>query len=118
MSYRYHWKPSKSAKKEFAEKMSEIDAFCRDHNIDQSSSSDSYYFSIDGHSYRVSNHTIEASNKGAYNDFGEQVRALYHPDGRNENTTYITASKTRIIEIYNDLKAGYQLDKRGYRKLK
>ena len=28
---------------------------------------------------------------------------------------YITASKTRIIEIYNDIVAGYKLNKRGYR---
>lgn len=31
-------------------------------------------------------------------------------------TVYIHAGKTRIIEIYNDLKAGYQLDGRGNRK--
>lgn len=46
---------------------------------------------------------------------GEKKRDLYHPDGREEDTVYITASKTRIIDIYNDLAAGYELDKRGNR---
>lgn len=32
-----------------------------------------------------------------------------------DDTVYITASKTRIIDIYNDLAAGYELDKRGNR---
>lgn len=33
-----------------------------------------------------------------------------------EDTVYIHASKTRIIQIYNDLKDGYELDGRGNRK--
>lgn len=43
-------------------------------------------------------------------------RELYHQDGREDNTVYIHASKTRIIEIYNDIVAGYKLDGRGNRK--
>ena len=95
--------------------MREIDEFCREYGISCSSTKDSYYFSINGQKYRVSNHTVEASNRSAYNWLGEQVRDKYHDDGRDDNTIYITASKTRIIEIYNDLLNGYKLDGRGNR---
>lgn len=108
------WKPSKTAAREFAKQMQEIDDFCAENGISASSSKDSYYFTVGGVHYRVSNHTIEASNRAAYKD-GEQVRALYHEDGREADTVYIHASKTRIIDIYNNLKAGYKLDGRGYR---
>ena len=103
MAYGRRWKPSKTAKREFAQKMDEIDTFCAEHEIDQSRSSDSYYFSINGQEYRVSNHSVEASG----------VR--YHPDGRKNSTVYIHAGKTRIMEIYNDLASGYKLDGRGCR---
>lgn len=111
MSYR--WKPSKTAAREFAEKMREIDAFCLEHGIRQSNSSDSYYFELDGVNYRVSNHTIEASNRGAFLD-GVQIRDLYHPNGE-AGIVCITAGKTRIMDIYNDLAAGFRLDRRGNR---
>ena len=107
------WRPSKSAAREFAKEMAEINEFCAANNIEQSRSGDSYYFSINGKSYRVSNHSVEASNRGAFNEFGEQVRQKYHGDGRDENTIYIHAGKTRIIEIYENLKAGKELDGRG-----
>lgn len=112
MAYR-KWTPSKTAKREFAQKMNEIDDFCREHGIQQSASSDSYYFSINGKSYRVSNHSVEASNARAFTNLGEQIREKYHPDGREEDVIYIHASKTRIKEIYNNLVAGYELDGRG-----
>ena len=113
----YKWKPSKTAKKIFAQKMDEIDAFCVANGIDASASNDSFYFVLNGVNYRVSNHTIEASNKAAYDKItGQQIRALYHGSRRDADTVYIHASKTRIIDIYNDLKAGYVLDGRGYRK--
>ncbi|MCD7723842.1 MAG: hypothetical protein LUH82_07900 [Clostridiales bacterium] len=115
MSY-YKWKPSQKQKKEFAQKMNEIDEFCYKNGISQSASSDSYYFTIDNQKYRVSNHSVEASNAHAYNAItGEQYREAYHPEGREHDTIYIHASKTRIIEIYNDLRNGFQLDGRGYR---
>lgn len=114
MAYRY--KMSRTAKKAYADKMREIDAFCDTHGIDRSKSSDSYYFTLGGRRYRVSNHSVEASNQGAVTFAGEQIREKYHPDGREENVTYIHAGKTRIIDIYNDLVAGYQLDGRGNRK--
>lgn len=114
--YRKTWKPSKAAKKEFAEKMREIEDFCAKNGIHSSLSNDSYYFTVDGISYRVSNHSVEASNAAAYDSLtGEKRRELYHEGGRENNTVYIHASKTRIIEIYNDIVAGYKLDGRGNR---
>ena len=111
----YKWKPSKTAAREFSAKMDEITTFCDDHCIIYSSTKDSYYFELDGIEYRVSNHTVAASNRHAYNDAGIQVRELYHPDGEKPDVVYITAGKTRIIDIYNDLAAGYKLDRRGNR---
>lgn len=116
MAYR-RFKPSKTVAREFAKKMQEISAFCAKHGIQQSLNGDSYYFVINGQNYRVSNHSIEASNAAAYDELtGEQLRELYHEGGREQDTIYIHASKTRIIEIYNDLTAGYELDGRGNRK--
>lgn len=117
MSYRRSWKPSKAAKAAFASQMSEIDEFCAAHGISRSLSSDSYYFTLNGRSYRVSNHSVESSNAAAYDEVtGEQKRDLYHAAGREDDTVYIHAGKTRIIGIYNDLAAGYELDGRGNRK--
>lgn len=110
-----HWKPSKTARREFAQKMQDIDDFCRENNISQSRSSDSYYFTINGQKYRVSNHTVDASNRHAYDWLGNKVRDEYHSKGEEDDTIYITAGKTRLIDIYNDLKAGYKLDRRGNR---
>lgn len=42
-------------------------------------------------------------------------RDLYHETERKDDTVYIHAGKTRIIDIYNDLKAGYKLDGKGYK---
>lgn len=111
----YKWKPSKTAKQEFAQKMSEIDQFCADNGIQPSMTNDSYYFMVNGQEYRVSNHTVAASNRGAYDEFGNQVREKYHPNGEEKDIIYITAGKTRIMEIYNDLVAAYKLDRRGNR---
>ncbi len=111
----YKWKPSKAAAQEFGEKMREIETFCAENGIQRSLRGDSYYFDLNGQSYRVSNHTVEQSNRKAFNENDEQIRALYHPEGRLANVIYITASKARIIDIYSDLKNGFQLDKRGRR---
>ena len=115
--YGKSWKPSKTAQKEFAEKMMEIEAFCAKNGIQSSLSGDSYYFAVNGKNYRVSNHSVEASNQVAFDETtGEQRRELYHQPGREADTVYIHASKKRIIEIYNDIMAGYKLDGRGNRK--
>lgn len=117
MAYGKRWKPSRTQAREFAKTMDEISDFCAENGIIQSNAGDSYYFTINGKDYRVSNHSIEASNRSAYNAFGQQTRDLYHADGRKADVTYIHASKTRIREIYNDLLAGYELDGKGNRKL-
>lgn len=109
---------SKSSKKEFAAKMQEIKEFCDRNEIQYSKDMNSFYFEIDSKQVRVSNHTIKASDKGCfyeniYTGENTKIRDSYH-----ENKKYdiqITASKTRIIEIYNDLKAGIKLNKRGNR---
>lgn len=103
MGYYYKWRPSKADAREFAEKMKEIEKFCAKNNIHQSANGDSYYFMLNGTSYRVSNHSVESS-------------PYYHPLGREKDEVYIHASKTRIIEIFNDLEAGYTLDGNGRRK--
>lgn len=109
----YKWKPSKSAARAFAQEMDTIREFCATHGIDASASCDSYYFTVAGKKYRVSNHTIESSNAGAFDPVtGQQRRELYHA-GRELNTVYIHAGKTRIIEIYTAIQAGKQLDGRG-----
>lgn len=108
-----HFKTSKTQAKQFAKTMDVIRDYCAEHNIKHSISCDSYYFMVNGISYRVSNHTIETSNKHAFNDFGEQIREKYHSDIRDPETVYITASKTRLIEIHTALLQGKKLDKRG-----
>ena len=96
--------------------MNEISDFCSENGIRYSLSMDSYYFAINGQKYRVSNHTVEQSNRSAIDELGRYNHPIYHPNGRESDVVYIFASKTRIIEIYNDLKNGYELDGRGYRK--
>lgn len=115
MPYGRKWKPSKTAAKAFAQKMGEIETFCADNGIRQSRTGDSYYFCVDGVQYRVSNHSIEASNRRAYDALGNQIREKYHAGGRDAETVYIHASKTRIIEIYTDLVNGWKLDGHGNR---
>lgn len=110
MAFKY--RPSKKAASEFKDQMQAIETYCDQNNIKRSMSSDSYYFILNGINYRVSNHSIEASDKKAYDFTGTKVRDLYH-DGRDEKTIYIHASKTRIIEIYNNLVKGVKLDGRG-----
>lgn len=114
MGFGYRYKPSKTKIREYAEKMDRIDDFCSKNNISRSANSDSYYFELNGKKYRVSNHSVESSNRGAYEEgTHEQIRELYHPEGREKDTIYIHAGKTRIMEIYENLKAGKELDGRG-----
>ncbi len=105
MAYGRKWKPSKTQAREFAQKMGEIEQFCSENGISNSYSNDSYYFTLNGTSYRVSNHSVESSYK---NSGGK-----YHQDGRNDETVYIHASKKRIMEIYTNLQNGLQLDNKG-----
>ncbi len=107
------WRPSTEQAREFAETMRSAEAFCASHGIHRSKNGDSYYFELNGRKYRVSNHSVEASNKGAYDRDGHMRRRLYHPDGREDDVIYIHASKTRIEQIYIDLFNGVALDGRG-----
>ena len=115
MAYR-KWRPSRAAVRQYKEQLDTIQEFCDANGIWYSGTMDSYYFTVNGQKYRVSNHSVEKSNAAAKNWMGEQVRQVYHPGGREEDTVYIHAGKTRIVEIYNDLVAGYPLDGRGNRK--
>lgn len=102
---KYRWKPSKTARREFAQKMGAIDKYCQENNISQSATNDSYYFEVNGQRYRVSNHSVETS----YINSGGK----YHTDGREDDVKYIHAGKTRIIEIHKNLLAGKELDGNG-----
>lgn len=111
-----HYKPSRAKRTQFAKEMKEIEEFCNQNGIIVSKNNDSYYFTLNDINYRVSNHTIEASNKAAFDiDTGMYKRDLYHETERKDDTVYIHAGKTRIMDIYNDLKAGYKLNRKGYR---
>ena len=111
--YRYKKTFSKKAKSEFAAKMEEIQNYCIKHGITYSRTMDSYYFSLNGKHFRISNHTIAKSNAGAYNELGEQTRDLYHDAAAAKELICIHASKLRIKEIYEALLAGHHLDGRG-----
>lgn len=113
MAYGRKWIPSKTAARQFAQEMDAIRSFCAENGISMSASGDSYYFTVNGQKYRVSNHSVEASNAHARNDLGEKLREVYHEGGRKDDTIYIHAGKTRIIEIYTALVAGKKLDGRG-----
>lgn len=115
MGFKFKWKPSKTQKREFAKTMNEIDEFCEQNHITASKNNDSYYFTLHGTEYRVSNHSIEKSNSKAFDSEGNQIREKYHPDTRDKKVVYIHAGKTRLIEIYTNLKKGLKLDGRGNR---
>lgn len=109
----YKWKPNKAQAAEFMKQMNELEDFLFTHmDISASASRDSFYFTHNGTKYRVSNHSIEASNAKAYDYLGNQVRDKYHADQREQDTRYIHASKTRLIEIYNRITSGIEVD--GY----
>ena len=74
----YKYKPSRADARDFAQKMKEIEEFCHDHGISHSFSNDSYYFVIGDVRYRVSNHTMQASDKGMYSQTGDKIRDSYH----------------------------------------
>jgi len=98
----------------YDEEMHDIQVFCKKHHIITDKNHNSYYFKLNGQKYRVSNHTIDESNKRAFNRFnGRQFREIYHPEGEDPNVVYIIAGKRKIKRIYNDLRMGRKLDKRG-----
>ena len=110
------WKPSRAKAREYVEKLDEVQAFCDEHAIRYSGTMDSYYFSINGQQYRVSNHTVAASNSKAYRldeMTGEMVKVREKYHNPEDDVICITAGKTRLIEVYNNILTGKKLDKRG-----
>ena len=105
---------SDEEKRNFAIKMKEITRFCLKNNIQIGTNHNSYTFSLNGKNYIVSNFGTD--------DFKKYITKLAN-QGIKEAARYlqilekeiisIQASKLRIMEIYNDLKAGKQLDKNG-----
>ena len=105
---------SNEEKRDFAIKMKEITRFCLKNNIQIGTNHNSYTFSLNGKNYIVSNFGTD--------DFKKYITKLAN-QGVKEATRYlqilekeiisIQASKLRIMEIYNDLKGGKQLDKYG-----
>ena len=92
--YGYTYRPSAAKRQEFHEKMLEVEAFCKKYGISASRNNDSYYFSIEGQRYRVSNHSVEASNRAAFDEYtGEQLKELYHDPEREEDVIEILAGK-------------------------
>jgi hypothetical protein len=105
---------SRTKAREYAQKMEEIEDFCRNNGISASRNLDSFYFTVNNIKYRVSNHTIQASNRGMRDSLtGERLRESYHK--HDDDLVCITAGKTRIEQVYNDIQAGHKLDKRGFR---
>ena len=105
----FKYKPSKKKIREFIEKMNQIEEFCKEHGIASSLYNDSYYFIVNEKAYRVSN-SVSARGEYVYDPISDRSIDI------DKNTTYIYASKTRIIDIYNDIIAGYELDGHGRRK--
>lgn len=105
---------SNEEKRDFAIKIKEITRFCLKNNIQIGTNHNSYTFSLNGKNYIVSNFGTD--------DFKKYITKLAN-QGVKEATRYlqilekeiisIRASKLRVMEIYNDLKAGKQLDKHG-----
>lgn len=102
---------SRTAKREFAEKMDTVQSYCDNNSISYSSSMDSFYFSFNGLKYRISNHTIAKSNAGAFDEYGNQIREKYH--NSDNEMICIFAGKTRLIEIHQKIINGIKIDKRG-----
>lgn len=90
--------------------MGDVRSFCKANGI-RMSGSGSYYFELYGQKYRVSDHTVEASNKAAYNKKGYQRRRLYHPNGREDDTIYILSND--IESVYLNLRNGNKVSSNG-----
>ena len=77
---------------EYKRKMREIEKFCKENNIKASYNYNNYEFELNGIKYTIQNCATPPST---------------------ENEVFIYAGKTRLIEIYDCLKAGKKIDRRG-----
>lgn len=88
----------------------DVRRFCRANGI-RMSDSGSYYFELYGQRYRVSDHSVEESNRGAYDKRGYQRRRLYHPNGREADTIYILSNDIEFV--YLNLRNGNRVSSNG-----
>lgn len=105
---------SNEEKRDFAIKMKEITKFCLKNNINIGTNHNSYTFSLNGKNYIVSNFGTDDFKKYITKLANQGVKeAVRYLQILEKEIISIQASKLRIMEIYNDLKAGKQLDKNG-----
>jgi hypothetical protein len=76
-----NYRTSKAAREAFGAQMREIEAYCRKNDIHQSLKSDSYYFKVAGQAYRVSNHSVEISDRGMWNEHVDRIEHAGQPIG-------------------------------------
>lgn len=105
-------------KRNFAIKMKQIIKFCMANKIYMAANYNSYSFWLNGKRYLVTNYNFDDYKKylKKLSNQGFAPATIYLKMLENEyddNVIRIQASKLRIMEIYNDLKAGKQLDKNG-----
>ena len=109
---------SDEEKRNFAIKMKQIIKFCMANKIYMAANYNSYSFWLNGKRYLVTNYNFDDYKKYLKKLSGQGFApaTIYLKMLENEyddNVIRIQASKLRIMEIYNDLKAGKQLDKNG-----
>ena len=104
---------------EFVPKIDEIDEFCSKNGILHYPWDDSYFFTVNGKECRVCDYTkfFPSHNNYDFNCKKLPPDRLFYGK-RGEYDVDIIAGRTRLVQIYNDLKAGYDLDRRGFRKNK
>ena len=108
---------SDEEKRNFAIKMKQIIKFCMANKIYMAANYNSYSFWLNGKRYLVTNYNFDDYKKylKKLSSQGFSPATMYLKMLENEyddNVIRIQASKLRIMEIYNDLKAGKQLDKK------
>lgn len=88
--------------KNYVEYTKRIVLFCKLNGITYSTSLDSFYFSLNGKDYRISNHSLEDSIKFSH--------GRYHTNKeQNKNLICIQADKSQLFKIYNKLKEGKEI---------
>lgn len=91
-----YWTHSKSEKKYFANTMTLIDKFCKEHGVEHIENGGSYRFTLNGKQYIITNSVLPK-------------------ELRKKGVTYFFASQLRLMDIYNDLVCGKELDAHGKR---